>query len=329
MAASVPVERHHTLLSSRDGAGERPQLLSVTPKHFAEQLDVLGRRFQVVGLQDWVSERNSSDHRRQDVILTFDDGYADNLHEALPVLRAAGCPATIFITTGKIGDDKEFWWDELERLLLIAPNLPQALRLTIAGRDYTWQLASDAAQEETGRRWHVLLRQDPTLRQTVYLALCGLLRTVAEPERSGILDELGLWTGLGRGGRPSHRPLTSAELVTLEADELIEIGAHSVTHPSLAALSTRAQDFEISESKSMLELLLGKPVRSFSYPFGGRDDYDTDTIRLVREAGFNCACANDADFVHRSSDRYALPRFLVRDWDGDEFAKNLELWLDH
>ena len=153
-----------------------PQLLAVAPNHFAEQLDLLRRHFHVTRLDKWISDQPNG----LSVILTFDDGYGDNLHQALPLLRAANCPATMFITAGKIGDLSEFWWDELERLLLIAPELPNSLSLLIAGKNYKWRLTSEAAAHASFRGWNVQLNSKPSPRQTIYLDLCQLLREVDE-----------------------------------------------------------------------------------------------------------------------------------------------------
>src|SRR5262249_45049288 len=196
----------------------------------------------------------------------------------------------------------------------------------IEGRRYNWRLSPDATGVSSDSNWNVSANCKPSQRQAIYLDLCRLLRKVDEPERARVLAELRGWAGLGDEGRPSHRPLTSAELCALESDELIEVGAHSVNHPSLAALPLRAQQAEISRSKSMIEGWVGKPITSFSYPFGGLEDYNAQTIRLVREAGFNYACANYAGTMTRGLDRFSMPRYLVRDWDGDEFASRLAQW---
>jgi peptidoglycan/xylan/chitin deacetylase (PgdA/CDA1 family) len=302
-----------------------PQLLSVTPKNFREQLEVLQRRYHVARLKDWTSRQ--AKRRRCTVIITFDDGYADNLHVALPLLREADCPATVFVTAGKVDDEGEFWWDELERLILLAESLPEELPLSIGSRSYKWKIGPKWTDRRSPDDWHVLLQQKPTARQAAYLDLCGLLRKVDEVERSRALNELRTWMGLERSGRSSHRPLTRSELCSLHANELIDIGAHTVTHSSLAALSLSAQKFEVEKCKVMLESFIGRPVRSFSYPFGGLDDYTADTISLVRDAGFDCACANYPGLAEHADNLYQLPRFLVRDWDGDYFAKALESWV--
>ena len=285
---------------------------------------MLQQHYHVMRLQDWISEQPKS--ARPTVIMTFDDGYADNFREALPLLQEADCPATVFVTAGKIDDEEEFWWDELERLILVPESLPEELFLSTGGRNHRWKIDSKWIGKANPNGWHVLLEQKPTGRQAAYLDLCRLLRKADEIERSRVLDELRTWAGLEPLGRSSYRPLTRAQLRSLEANELIDIGAHAVTHSSLTALSISDQKFEVEKSKLMLEKFIGRPVRSFSYPFGGVEDYNADTIRLVRNAGFACACANYPAVAQPAKNLYELPRFLVRDWDGDYFAKTLEAW---
>ena len=110
-------------------------------------------------------------------------------------------------------------------------------------------------------------------------------------------------------------------------DGLIEVGAHTVTHPVLSALPIEAQNAEVQQSKSDLEEVLGRPVTSFAYPFGSAADYTEETIAAARRAGFLRACSNFPGVVGPDTDRFQLPRFLVRDWDGDEFDRRLRDWL--
>jgi peptidoglycan/xylan/chitin deacetylase (PgdA/CDA1 family) len=78
------------------------------------------------------------------VVITFDDGYADNLHNAKPLLERYDIPATVFVTTGHIGHEREFWGDELDRLLLQPSTLPELLGLSINGSPYQWELGEVA-----------------------------------------------------------------------------------------------------------------------------------------------------------------------------------------
>lgn len=88
-----------------------PHLLSITPKIFREQMKFLKDNYNVVKYSDIIEKKEKNVLQNLDVSITFDDGYADNLYEALPILEEFGLPATIFVTVGKLSDKKPFDWD--------------------------------------------------------------------------------------------------------------------------------------------------------------------------------------------------------------------------
>ena len=120
---------------------------------------------------------------------------------------------------------------------------------------------------------------------------------------------------------------TPEEIRRLREPGLIDIGAHTCTHPMLSRLPLHEQRQEISRSKELLEEIVGNPVEAFSYPFGTRLDYNAETVECVRRSGFHLACSNFEGHVRSSTDPYQLPRYLVRNWDGETFARQLENWL--
>ena len=126
--------------------------------------------------------------------ITFDDGYADNLYFAKPILERHSMPATVFITGLNIGSSSEFWWDELERILLQPGKLPGKIQLTVSGKLHTWDLdeASDYSQKDFDqhRGWNVLDATDPGQRQTLYRSLCQLLHPLQIDECQVVLEEL-------------------------------------------------------------------------------------------------------------------------------------------
>lgn len=305
-----------------------PQLLAVSPRHFAEHLEVLRRAYRPLPLRALRQRLRGNRWRSRTLVLTFDDGYADNLRQARPLLAAAGIPATVFVTAGMVDGPHEFWWDALERVLLRTPDLPMALSLVIAGARCAWSLPAEQAARPSPPDWHVL-RVEPALsgRESLYLELAGRLRGLDPMEREALVDQLFDWAGQPRTAPESQRALTTAELHALARDGLVEVGAHTLTHPVLSARPLEAQREEIAASKRRLETALGAPVTSFAYPFGGRGDYQPATAGLVQAAGFHCACSNFQGHVHLDTDPYQLPRYLVRDWDGDTFARHLETWF--
>lgn len=308
-----------------------PQLLSVTPTHFAEHLEILHKYTCPLTLQQLVQGLREGHIPNQAVVITFDDGYADNLYQAKPLLEQYKVPATVFVTSGYVGQSDEFWWDELDRLLLQPGVLPEILSLNINNNSWQWELreAANYSQEtyQRYRHWHMLEQDTPSPRQRLYRSLGQLLRPLPVEERLKTLTELQSWTGAKPEGRLTHRALSPDEVCQLTAGGLIEVGAHTVTHPILSTLSPALQQVEIEQSKAQLERILGRPILSFSYPYGARSDYTSRTIDLVRKAGFECACSNFADTVWSGIDCFQLPRFLVRDWDGAEFARQLQTLL--
>src|SRR5205814_7651707 len=105
-----------------------PWNLSVAPRRFEEQMEALRAVASPVALARIVRALGGGEIPDRAVAITFDDGYADNQAAALPVLERHGVPATVFVTTGFVGQPLEMWWDQLERILLLPGTLPRSVR---------------------------------------------------------------------------------------------------------------------------------------------------------------------------------------------------------
>ncbi|MBH8566026.1 polysaccharide deacetylase family protein [Nostoc sp. CENA67] len=300
-----------------------PWSLCVTPKHFAEHLEVLRQYGYPLHLQQLTKRLKDRQYINRSIVVTFDDGYADNFYHAKPLLEKYDIPATVFVTTGGIDQKREFWWDELERLLLQPGTLPDLLQLNINGTTYQWKLREathySEADLQRDRHWQSdrKPKQAPTLRYNLYRSLYKILQFLSVNERSKLLDELAIWANAGLVGRSTHRSLSNEEMLALESGGLIEIGAHTVTHPFLSQLPIVSQQDEIQQSKDYLEKILGHPIGSFSYPHGS---YTTETTSIIQEAGFTCACSSIVGKVQQHNNFFLLPRVVVKDWDGETFA---------
>jgi peptidoglycan/xylan/chitin deacetylase (PgdA/CDA1 family) len=285
-----------------------PQLLAVTPGRFRAQMELLRSEYVPMPLVELARRSRHGVVPRGAVAVTFDDGYADNLHEAEPILRELGIPATIFVATGHVASGREFWWDELERLMLLDDERPAELSVSHGGEEQRHATAS------------------PEQRGAAYEALHPWLRFGPLERREDVLAQIRRWAGEPDGGRhrDSHRPLTVEELRELAASPVIEVAPHTRRHPALAHQSLEVQRDEIRGSAAELEGWVGHRAAVFSYPFGGPGaDYDNETVAAVRDAGFRLAVANFPARVTPLSSRFAIPRHLVRNWDGSEF----ERWL--
>jgi len=280
-----------------------PQLLAVTSDNFRKQMKFLKENFPVLRFEDdW------SDIKEPSVAITFDDGYADNALEVLPILEEVGVPATFFVSTGTIGTKREFWWDELERIILGEWSFPPFFKLI---------------DSKFGREWPTATTSD---RYSMYKEMHPLMKKVDYLIREGWLNQLRLWANADEHGRETHRPMTVEELRRLGISKWVTIGAHTVNHISLSILSYDRQREEIMGSKEQLEKWIGREVKVFSYPFGTKGDYNRDSVRICREAGFSRAASNFPGQAHSWIDPYQIPRLLVRNWPVVVFREKMDMF---
>ena len=282
----------------------------VTPDYFAEQMEALSQYTHPLRLAELVQCLRLGSLPPKSVAVTFDDGYADNLYEAKPVLERYDIPATVFVCTGYQG--REFWWDELDRLIMASRADLAVLRMRVGDKSFGW----DQSERSTEAGFDVRRK----LRQALYHFLLAL----DVEEQNQAMDAIRTWSGISSSDSSSARSMSHAELLRLAGGELIEIGAHTRFHPMLPMLSLERQKDEIVAGKEELEEILGRKVDGFSYPNGRAT---VEVKRIVREAGFGYACTSLQDLVRPASDLHEMTRFWQKDVDGEKFLHKLNLWM--
>ena len=279
-----------------------PDGTAVSPHRFAEQIRVLSQTRRIIGL-DELRKALLKGGRAELAAVTFDDAYHDFLTGALPILERYGCPATIFVATGAIGATREFWWDELTRILSADP-------------------VSAAPVAEIVGRLSALQRSAPQLASLGGLelrsALMNLLWRLDPVDIARIIEELALHTGVDLAPRDSHRTMNHDEVQYLSDRPLIRLAAHGVTHRPLTGLDRTTLKREIRQSRRQCEEWSGRPVIAFAYPFGAADRGCREEIAA---AGLDLAFGTGPGLVTRWADLRMLPRLEVRNWTADEFAQ--------
>lgn len=283
-----------------------PNWLAVSPSHLVEQLAYIRAKLNPMSLADLAAAVARRSVPPRSVAVTFDDGYHDNLSQALPRLEAANMPATVFVTTGFIDANEEFWWDELSKFLLESGTGEPTLSLPLPGRSYSWPTTS------------------PADRRRAYTELKELLKPLSREAKSNVMGRLATWSGMSRTPRADYRTMTTSELRSLARSDCIDVGAHTVTHPILPSLPIGEQQREIAESRRTLESLLQKPVETFAYPNG---DFAADTLAAVGAAGFKTACTTRPGVITGGEDPLVLPRCAVNDYGVDTFAEKVAEWF--
>jgi len=283
--------------------------VSVTPQHFTEHMEILSKYARPISLRELVQDLKKGSIQPGSVAVTFDDGYADNLYQAEQILEKYAIPAMVFVCTGYAG--KEFWWDELVRLVSSSEAELDALCLEAGGNRFVWNPAKGS------------LASAPNVRRMFHRALYRFLLPLNAEEQTQAMKAIRSWSRVS-AIETTDRAMTHEELIRIVNHGLIEIGAHTRSHSMLPQLSLEQQRHEIVSSKRDLEKLLNKPVAGFAYPNGG---VTPDTKRIVREAGFTFACTSFQDVIRPAHELHALTRFWQRDVDGEKFLQALHLWM--
>jgi peptidoglycan/xylan/chitin deacetylase (PgdA/CDA1 family) len=265
-------------------------------------MELLRRQYRTISLRDLAEGQMPP----RSIVVTLDDGYHDNLTEALPLLERFEIPATVFVTSGSIGDDREFWWDEIVRLLVTCEPAPDELILEIKGRTFRWPTSTSGE------------------RHTVAKSLVAELKSASRNDLDTAIAALRTWCGGRKVSAVGRRPLRRAELLELAAHSLIEIGSHTRSHIFMASHSEASQRQEVVDGRSDLEQWIGRSMTSFAYPFGLAAAISAESRRAVELGGIRIACTLDGKVATRSSDLLQLSRIFVGDWDEATFSKRIE-----
>lgn len=307
-----------------------PWGLFVSPDNFAEHLDVLRSSTVPLSLRALACRCADGSVEHRSIAVTFDDGYANNLTTAKPLLEAHDVPATIFIVTSAVERSGEYWWDRLAAVLLRPGRLPSRIALPVDAQmsePATFELGDAVEYSESEWRADHAYRDGesvPSPRMALYHRVWEHLLHLPDDVRHDVLDTMAVWAGSAPEVRETHRCVTADELIRLDGGDVVEVGAHTITHPLLPQVTPEVRRTEIVEGKRRLEAMVDRPIDSFSYPFGG---HDHATVAAVADAGFDVAVTTRPETTTVRVEPLRIPRFDVKNWDGEQFERRLTNWL--
>lgn len=252
---------------------------------FSRQMAFLAKHFTVMPLLDAVEAMQRRMLPKRACCITFDDGYADNLTVALPILERYRLPATVFVATGYLDGGRMFNDAAIE--LVARVRSPQL--------DFR---ALGLGSYPTG---------NVVERRATINALQAHLKYQAPDERNILLARMTELAGCG--DLPDNLMLTTGQVKEL-SDRGVDIGGHTVSHAILNTLDDEAACREIVEGKRRLESITGRPVKAFAYPNGrpGRD-YSAQHVGMLQALGFSVAVTTAHGVGTAGSDMLQLPRF--------------------
>jgi peptidoglycan/xylan/chitin deacetylase (PgdA/CDA1 family) len=267
---------------------QSPKPGCVSQQRFREQVAYIKKFYQPMTLQALVEclfEKRQVP--RNAIVITVDDGYRDFHDVAWPILKELDVPATLFATTGFIDGALWLWPDKITWLMaqLSGPNP--------GFRFGDFSMDAGEVNKHPRKAWQRIINH---------------LLSVPDPEKHEFIDALATAWGIQIPvtAPDEYAACSWSELADMQ-NHGIEIGGHTVTHPTLGQVSRDQALAEIQGCMSMLAERLPQGPSSFCYPNGMPSDFSAELMALVEEAGFHCAVAAFADKAAMNY-RYALRR---------------------
>jgi peptidoglycan/xylan/chitin deacetylase (PgdA/CDA1 family) len=253
----------------------RPEALTA----FLEQR----QNFRALGCVDLLNFQFPKSAERPGYVLTFDDGYLDNLTTALPILEQFAIPVVIFITTGFVDGSIM----QPEKVIAECVRKCSILRAP-DGREF------DCSDHE--RKWRV------------YNLLRAKIKTMNFRQRSAFLGAL---THVNSIDVPPDGDLflTGDQVRVLDRHPLVTIGAHTRSHVLLTTVSSEEAYLEILHCKMQLEGIIEHEVNCFAYPYGGHNSTVRSQVAL---AGFQMAFTTEGVALQDLTDRYDISRINIK-----------------
>lgn len=255
----------------------------VPPDLFERQIAWLSRHFRFLSMDELVDclqqQRRVPDNS---VVLTLDDGFADNYTQALPILEKYRVPVTVYLVTDSI-DTGELPWPQrlawvlartrIETIQLTIPTRQRLSLCTLPERKHALKLIKD------------LRKQLPMSQQ---LALFN-----------SVVDQCGIPT-------PKDRMLSWDQVQEMR-QRGVTFGSHTVHHPFMKSLPLEDARWQLEQSKRVLEARLGERVRHFCFPHGS---YGETVGRMAQAVGYESYFIPGG--VNRTNDHLRSPFQLRR-----------------
>ena len=278
---------------------------------FEKHMRFLGIHFNVISLDEFASriEENSPFPARS-CLVTFDDGWKDNFHNAYPLLEEIGIPSVIFLTTDFIGKQDQFWQERMTGLLF---KLYDAYR---GNNNVTVRLASEFSG--VGLENIFSCKRDH-LRDEIS-KLIPLLKAKSKEEIDAIIQRLADLAGESGGEANTENAFMDWHEIRRMAKNGVSFGSHGKSHTLLTRLQPTEVEKEVIESKGRIEEELETTVYAFSYPNG---DYSQQVLDIVMNAGYKLGFSIESGPYSAADNPHTIRRINIH----EDMTNNIPMFL--
>lgn len=292
LARRLPVLNYHSITTRSADYPFDPDVVDATPEQFDAQMAFIARHFQTVGMAELRASRSGGSLPPNGIVITFDDGYKNNIDVAVPILKKHGLTATFFVATHFIAERRIFWWDQIT--YLVSRSTREQLTLS-----YPYELSFDLRTEKTAAI-HTLFRLVKETYGMDVERLLDAVRVAADVPWDRALER-----------KFADEMVLTWDDVRALRDAGMEVHSHTHRHRVLTTLSDAEAKRELLESRQALERELGVQVWAVSYPCGRSIESDPELCTDVREAGYELGFSTERG-NNGANDSKARPLHLHR-----------------
>ena len=268
-------------------AGFSPALLREYFKYLKKN------RYNVISLSSYMNALIEHKDTNKTVVFTVDDGYRNFYLNAFKIFQEFNYPATIFITSNFINNNLFFWWDTIEYAVMSTKkqmiNLPE------------WNLN------------HIKINNDSQKTEAISY-IVDFCKKLENSKKLNLIQKLLEILNIDVSRQPTneYEPLSWKEIVEMNESE-IEFHPHTKTHPIMTRISSAQKLEELSEPKIVIENKLGISANIFCYPNGGVDDFDEETINILKSLNYIGAVTGLPGFnnTKNQTDLFRVHRFAL------------------
>ena len=258
--------------------------LTVSCSNFEKHIKEIKSKYKICSMDEFVRNLKKKNNEFM-VAITFDDGYKDNLYQALPILTKYEAPASIYVTTRFLNQEVDIWWYELGEVI---------------------QNRTEINFQYKEKKFNFLL-DNKKRKFLAYQNLMKLFKSLKIDAQNELMEKI---TNTKKRKNYSHICLNSEEILMLEKNPLITINSHGHNHQNLKILSDDEVKYEITKSLEVLENLINRKVKHFAYPFGGKDQVSTREYNVIEDMNFDSAVIGSV-YPIKDCNFFSLPRIYV------------------
>ena len=251
---------------------------------FRKQLSYLkSKGYVFINMSQLMSVLEKRGEINKFVVLTFDDGFRNVVHNAYPIMVEFGAKGCFYIVSDLIGTNHLLWGDYVETL--IRNQKKEDFQFIFNGNRINYRIDTEQ------------------LRKNTIEDIKNKLKSISDKER---YEHLKQFNNMRLDDFPKDFAMASWEEINNLDPEILEIGCHTKRHPSCANLTLDEEmDDEILNSKDDIERHIGRKIEQFCYPEGS---YNERVIERLKQCGYKSAVTINYGFNDEMSDHYKLNR---------------------